>query len=169
MKKQMFILAAVSLVLAGCQSGWQAPSFGSVFEQKPADTPLSATRVWPGEVQIRAVLSAQKTAWNKGDIETFMDGYWKSEDLRFASGDTVYTGWQATLDRYYETYPDRAAMGQLDFSDIDVELTSATTATVHGKWALARASDRPNGLFTLGFRKFGDDWLIVSDTTTSAG
>lgn len=159
----------LSLVLAGCQSSWNVPSVGKAFSGKPAEVALPGGRVWPDEIQIKAVLEDQKNAWNEGDIDAFMQGYWQSEDLRFVSGDAVYTGWQATIDRYYQTYPDRAAMGQLEFSGLEVMKTSEEIATVNGLWKLQRANDTPNGAFVLEFRKFGDSWLITSDTTSSAG
>jgi len=120
------------------------------------------------EAAILGVLDAQQTAWNSGDIDTFMEGYWKSEDLRFASGGNVTRGWQATIERYKRVYSDRAAMGMLAFDELEVQLLSADSAIVHGAWVLERANDRPSGLYTLVFRKFDGRWLIVSDTTTSA-
>lgn len=120
------------------------------------------------KIAITDVLETQNAAWNRGDIDAFMEGYWKSEALRFGSGGTVTKGWQGTIDRYKTGYADRAAMGRLDFTDLDIQVFSDNAAIVHGRWALERASDRPSGLFTLVFRDFGDGWVIVSDTTTSA-
>lgn len=168
MNRQSLVTLAALLGLASCSTGVTMPKWASRIAPKPAEQTLTATRVWPGEIQILAVLDAQKAAWNRGDIDTFMEGYWKSEELRFASGGTVLYGWQATLDRYNRTYSSRDAMGMLDFSDLEVSVTSESAAIVHGRWALERISDQPNGLFTLAFQKFGDDWLIISDTTTSA-
>ncbi len=74
----------------------------------------------------------------------------------------------ATLDRYRRVYADRAAMGRLEFSDLEVDVVSGDAAIVHGRWKLYRANDEPSGLYTLIFRRIGGDWVIVSDTTTSA-
>ncbi|MEM6411792.1 MAG: DUF4440 domain-containing protein, partial [Pseudomonadota bacterium] len=112
-------------------------------------------------------LSDQADSWNRGDINSFMEGYWRSADLRFGSGNTVVKGWQSTLMRYQTRYPDGAAMGELSFRELDVELLSDDAAVVHGAWQLQREEDAPGGLFTLIFRDFGDGWVIVSDTTTS--
>lgn len=120
------------------------------------------------EDRIRSVLSAQQDAWNNGDIDGFMQGYWQSPELRFASGGTVTRGWQATRDRYHENYSDRTLMGALSFNNIETVLLSDNAAVVHGAWALQRDSDRPSGLFTLIFRQVDGDWKIISDTTTSA-
>jgi len=119
--------------------------------------------------QIRAVLAGQAAAWNRGDIDGFMQGYWNSEQLRFASGDSVTYGWAAANQRYHAHYPDRAAMGVLEFSDLDVELLAPDAAIVFGRWALQREHDRPHGLFTLVLRKTGDGWKISRDHTSAAG
>lgn len=166
MVKSLILTSVLIVCLASCSNGQTLPIFGDRLN--PAvETPLSGQRVFPGEVQIRGVLQAQKSAWNRGDIDAFMEGYWKSDELRFASGGNVTRGWQATIERYRRVYPDRSAMGQLEFSDLEVNVTSEDSAMVHGRWSLQRANDTPGGLFTLGFRKFEENWLIISDTTTS--
>ena len=136
----------------------------------PCDSPPRYFELADADVaEITDVLETQKAAWNTGDIDGFMEGYWQSPDLRFASGGNVTRGWQETLDRYKANYSDRAKMGTLDFTDIEVNLLSADSAIVHGRWKLTRDSDAPHGLFTLVFREFEGRWLIVSDTTTSGG
>ena len=120
------------------------------------------------EAEILAVITTQQEAWNSGDIDAFMQGYWQSSDLRFASGGRVTYGWQQTRDGYHARYSNRALMGDLTFDDLQVELLAETAAIVHGRWALARDNDRPSGLFTLIFKQIDGDWKIVSDTTTSA-
>lgn len=118
--------------------------------------------------KITAVMTAQQTAWNDGDIDRFMQGYWVSPELRFASGGTVTTGWQETRDRYHAAYANQDAMGELTFSNLNVSVLSSDAAVVHGAWALQRQVDRPSGLFTLIFQRMEGGWKIVSDTTTSA-
>ncbi|WP_211254869.1 YybH family protein [Nevskia soli] len=117
---------------------------------------------------IRTVLAEQAAAWNRGDIDGFMQGYWNSEQLRFASGDSVTYGWAAANQRYHAHYPDRAAMGTLEFSGLDVELLAPDAAVVFGHWALQREHDRPHGLFTLVLRKTADGWRISRDHTSAA-
>lgn len=117
---------------------------------------------------ITDVLMAQQDAWNAGDIDAFMAGYWQSPDLRFASGGSVTRGWQATRDRYHARYSDRSIMGTLSFDQLEVVELSDDAAIVHGAWRLSRENDAPSGLFTLVFRKIDGAWRIVSDTTTSA-
>ena len=117
---------------------------------------------------IRQVLDDQAAAWNRGDIDAFMDGYARLPTLRFASGGNVTYGWQETLDRYRQRYPDRAAMGTLTFSDLDVNVLSTDAALVFGRWRLKTAKGEPNGLFTLLFRKTTAGWRIVADHTSAA-
>jgi ketosteroid isomerase-like protein len=116
---------------------------------------------------IDAVLIEQAAAWNRGDIDGFMSHYWKSDELRFASGGNVTRGWQPTLDRYRKSYPDRAAMGKLEFSDLEVTELGPDAAIIFGRWHLVRASDAPHGLFTLTFRRIDGEWVIIQDHTSS--
>jgi ketosteroid isomerase-like protein len=118
------------------------------------------------EQQILAVLHEQQSAWNRADIETFMQGYWKSPDVSFASSAGVTRGWQPVLDRYREHYRDAQAMGQLDFRDIEVHVLGNDAAFVLGRWHLRRASDEPGGVFTLVFQRFPEGWRIVHDHTS---
>jgi hypothetical protein len=120
-----------------------------------------------GESQIRAVLDMQTTAWNRGDIDTFMTGYWHSEETEFLGANGIARGWQAVLDRYRHSYPDRKTMGTLSFSDLEVHLTCADAAYVVGKFHLVRDSDQPSGVFSLDFRNFPEGWRIVLDHTTA--
>ena len=118
------------------------------------------------EADILAVMDAQTAAWNRGDIDGFMKGYWKSEQLVFVSGDEVSRGWQPTLERYKKNYATHEKMGALSFTNVTVELISKDAAVVLGSWSLARAADNPKGKFTLIFRKFKDGWRIVYDHTS---
>ena len=116
--------------------------------------------------EIRRVMNEQTAAWNAGDIEGFMRGYWNSPELKFVSGANVTKGWQPTLDRYKKNYDSRAKMGVLTFSDLEVTVLSKDSAAVLGSWALQRENDKPGGKFTLVFRKFKDGWRIVHDHTS---
>ena len=117
---------------------------------------------------IRAVMNAQVAAWNRADIEGFMDGYWRSPNLEFYSGATVTKGWDATLERYKKNYQSGGKdMGNLDFSDLEIHTNPSDVAWVTGKWHLKMkdGSDR-GGLFTLIFRKTADGWKIIHDHTS---
>ncbi|HEV2492312.1 MAG TPA: nuclear transport factor 2 family protein [Terriglobia bacterium] len=126
-----------------------------------ADLPAS------DEAQIRAVLDAQVAAWNRGDVDVFMQGYWKSEKTEFVGANGVFRGWQAVLERYRKAYPDRQAMGHLTFSDLEVTMLGPTAALVLGHWELDREHDHPGGVFTLIFRRFPEGWRIIHDHTSA--
>jgi beta-aspartyl-peptidase (threonine type) len=117
---------------------------------------------------IRAVLDAQVVAWNKGDLEGFMAGYWKSPDLTFYSGKTKLRGWQATLERYRKRYQaEGREMGKLAFSDLEIEPLGGEYALVRGSWQLTLKGENPGGLFTLAFKKLPEGWRIIHDHTSS--
>ena len=118
------------------------------------------------EAAIRKVMDDQAAAWNRGDIEGFMEGYWRSEKLTFVSGTNVTRGWQATLDRYKKSYDSRAKMGELSFSGLEIMVLSKDAAVVLGSWSLAREKDNPHGKFTLVFRKLKEGWRVVMDHTS---
>jgi ketosteroid isomerase-like protein len=118
--------------------------------------------------KITAVLHAQADAWNRGDIDGFMQTYAPIDELRFASGDTVTYGWKATLARYKQRYPTPEAMGTLAFTDLTVTEISTDAALVFGHWQLTRAKDQPHGLFTLFLRRTAAGWKIYSDHTSAA-
>src|SRR5262249_41031962 len=130
----------------------------AVRAEKPADAAAKA---------IRQVLADQQTAWNKGDLEGFMAGYWKSPDLTFYSGSEKTRGWQATLDRYVKKYRAHGKeMGKLTFSEIDVEMLGADVAVVRGRWQLRLSKAKPGGLFPLIVKRFAEGWRIVHDHTS---
>ena len=120
------------------------------------------------EAAIRAVLDAQRDAWNRGDLEGYMDGYDRSPQTEFVAGDTITRGWQTVLDRYKENYNSREKMGALTFSDLEITMLSKDAALVLGRWHLKRATDEPHGTFTLLFRKTKTGWRIVHDHSSSA-
>lgn len=121
------------------------------------------------EAAVRSVLESQVAAWNRGDIEGFMEGYWHSEQMTFAGANGVTRGWQAVLERYRRNYPDRAAMGSLSFSNLEMTELSPDAVLVVGRWRLERAQDAPGGTFTLVARRLPAPlgWRIVHDHTSA--
>jgi uncharacterized protein (TIGR02246 family) len=121
------------------------------------------TKKTDAKAAIRAVLHAQRDAWNRGDIEGYMNGYARSAKTEFVGGDSISRGWQTVLDRYKKKYDTREKMGTLTFSEVEVTMLSNDAALVLGRWRLKRANDEPNGTFTLLFRKTKAGWRIVHD------
>ncbi|TXB65347.1 nuclear transport factor 2 family protein [Vicingus serpentipes] len=116
-------------------------------------------------LEIKKVMSLQEEAWNNGDIEQFMEGYWKSDSLMFIGKNGIKYGWQTTLDNYKVSYPDKTAMGKLNFEIIKLEVNSSS-AYMLGKWKLLRKEDTPNGYFTLYWKKIEGKWVITIDHTS---
>lgn len=119
------------------------------------------------QAQIRTLLQTQTEAWNRGDIDAFMAGYWKSDETAFVGAGGITRGWQSVLERYKKSYPDRKAMGQLTFSALEIHLVCPDAAFAIGQFQLERENDKPAGIFTLNFRKFPEGWRIVADHTTA--
>jgi len=124
----------------------------------------------PAKKAIQQVLDDQQTAWNKGDLEEFMVGYWKSDDLSFYSGGDKTKGWQATLERYQKKYQGEGKeMGTLSFSELEISVAGADNAVVRGRWQLKLKDGKTmGGLYTLWLRKLPEGWRIVHDHTSKA-
>jgi ketosteroid isomerase-like protein len=116
--------------------------------------------------EIRGVMAGQVAAWNRGDIDGFMDGYARSAKTEFVSGDKITRGWQTVRDNYRRKYSSREKMGSLKFSELEVTVLSADAAMVLGRWQLVRKADKPHGTFTLLFRRTPAGWRIVHDHTS---
>jgi uncharacterized protein (TIGR02246 family) len=147
----LFAVAAVLLVLRGRTGVEGAPAQGKDV------------------AAVRAVIEAQQAAWNRGDIEGFMDGYAREEATTFVSGDTVTRGWQTVLERYRRRYDSRAKMGTLTFSELEFRPLSPFYVMAAGRWQLTlEQGEAPRGRFTLLFRRTTGGWRIVHDHTSSA-
>src|SRR6185437_15854527 len=118
---------------------------------------------------IKHVLISQVEAWNHGNLENFMEGYWRSPDLTFFSGATVTRGWKPTLARYQQRYQSSGnQMGHLEFQDLDIDLLSRRSAVVTGRWRLTMPDGKtPHGLFTLIFMRMPEGGKIVHDHTSA--
>jgi len=116
---------------------------------------------------ILQVMDAQTQAWNSGDLDQFMQGYWQSDSLRFIGSGGITYGWQNTLDRYRKRYPDAAARGTLRFEILTVDVTGKDAAFVIGRFFLTRPQQGDtSGYFTLFWRKIAGKWKIVVDHTS---
>ncbi|MGH9971270.1 MAG: YybH family protein [Pyrinomonadaceae bacterium] len=157
MKRNFFPTIACIVFFVGASTGWA--------QGKPSQSakPRAATI----NAAVRGVLDAQRDAWNQGDIEGYMDGYARSLDIIFISGDSLTRGWQTVHDRYKKTYDSREKMGTLTFSDVEVNVLTNDAAIMIGRWHLQRTKDEPHGRFTLIFRRTKQGWKIVHDHTSS--
>jgi ketosteroid isomerase-like protein len=118
------------------------------------------------EAAIRNVMNVQVKEWNNGNIDAFMQTYWRNDSLLFVGSSGPTYGWQTTLEHYKQRYPDAATMGKLDFEILQVNLLSTDYAFILGKWHLTRSIGDIGGHFTLLFRKIKGQWLIVVDHTS---
>lgn len=115
------------------------------------------------ETEVRNVLAKQNAAWNRGDIDAFMVGYWENDSLMFIGRSGVTYGYKNTLANYKKNYPDTTVMGKLTFTLIHVKQLSPEYFHVTGKYHLARTIGDASGHFTLVFRKMKGKWVIISD------
>lgn len=113
--------------------------------------------------EILEVMSNQQESWNKADLTSFMEGYWKSDSLKFIGGNGITYGWQTTLANYKKRYPSPEAMGKLTFTILSVEKISNRSVFMIGKYHLKRVTDEPSGYFTLLWHKIDRKWVIVVD------
>jgi ketosteroid isomerase-like protein len=132
-----------------------ATGFSNVFSQKQSDT-----------AAIKNILAFQQNAWNRGDIATFMQGYWKSDSLTFTGAKGITYGWQATYDGYLKRYDSPAKMGQLTFTILEMKTLGHDYYELIGKWHLTRSIGDVGGHFTLLFKRFADGWKIIADHTS---
>ena len=126
---------------------------------------LSAT----DEEAIKTIFQITEDAWNAGDIDRFMEGYWKSDKLVFVGAAGPTYGWEATRERYLKTYPDRTAMGKLTFDILDMYRIDTKTVLLIGKFHLARTIGDLNGHYTLVWQKINGNWVIISDHSSAQG
>jgi hypothetical protein len=130
---------------------------------------FSTTSAQPSSsvIAIRTLLDNQVAAWNRGDLEGFMNGYWRSPNLTFISGATVTKGWEAVRARYQQRYQaEGRAMGTLGFQDLVIEMVGPRAALVHGRWQVTLPEHVLSGRFTLLIRRLSEGWRIVYDHTS---
>jgi ketosteroid isomerase-like protein len=116
---------------------------------------------------ITKILEGQQSNWNQGNVDAFLEGYWHSPDLTFSGSGGIARGWDGVLARYKKNYPDRAAMGQLDFSGLEFRFLGNDAALVLGHWHLSRAQGDIGGVFSLVWQRFPEGWRIVHDHTST--
>lgn len=115
------------------------------------------------EASVRKILAEQTASWNQGNLEDFMQGYWKNDSLMFIGSNGVTYGWQNTLNNYKKNYGNPDKMGKLAFTLLKVERLSADYFFVVGRWQLTRNAGNIGGHYDLIFRKIDGKWVIISD------
>ena len=153
-----------STVLVNSALGLLCASFALAQGRAPAN-PSEAHEV--GRAAIHSVLQAQQEAWNRGNVDAFLTGYWQSPELTFSGSSGVSRGWDGVLARYKKNYPDRAAMGELDFSELEFRFLGPDAALVLGKWHLKRQKGDVGGVFTMVWQRFPEGWKIIHDHTSA--
>ncbi len=113
--------------------------------------------------EILSVLENQRIAWNNGNLQQYMMGYWQSDSLLFVGKRGPQYGWQKTFDNYKKSYPDKSAMGKLTFNILKVDVYTSDYAFVLGEWILDREKDQPRGYFTLQMKKINGQWKVIAD------
>ena len=150
------IIAIPAVLLALFASVGQALKLNAASEERQND-----------QVAIAKILDAQQSNWNQGNVDAFLEGYWHSPDLTFSGSGGIARGWDGVLARYKKNYPDRATMGQLDFSGLEFRFLGKDAALVLGKWHLARAQGDVGGVFSLVWQRFPEGWRIIHDHTST--
>jgi uncharacterized protein (TIGR02246 family) len=129
----------------------------------------AALPAWAAEdapAQIRAVVGRMQDAWNRGDFEGYMQGFW-NPGVRFVSGGRITTGWQAVLDHYRRDYATPRTRGRLAFCDLEIQMLAPDTAQLVGHYDLERAEKPQHGVNTRLFRKIDGRWVIVLNHVSS--
>jgi beta-aspartyl-peptidase (threonine type) len=155
-RKTVLLTTGIVLLLTILLALSAKRGFATAAQQRDAD-----------RTAIQAVITAQQAAWNRGDIDAFLVAYWHSPELTFSGSSGVSRGWDGVLARYKKNYPNRAAMGELDFSDLEFRFLGPDAALVLGKWHLKREKGDIGGVFTLVWQRFPEGWRIVHDHTSA--
>lgn len=116
---------------------------------------------------VMTALSKQEKAWNAGDLNEFMKGYWENDSLVFVGRNGPKYGYANTALNYQKSYPNKASMGTLHFTILHVNQWDTRTIQLIGKYTLSRINDEPTGFFTLLYRKISGEWKIVSDHSSA--
>jgi ketosteroid isomerase-like protein len=150
------ITALVVIFMALLAVAARVPKLSAASEERESD-----------RAAIKKILEAQQNNWNQGNVNDFLEGYWRSPDLTFSGSGGIARGWDGVLARYKKNYPDRASMGQLDFSGLEFHFLGNDAALVLGHWHLARERGDIGGVFSLVWQRFPEGWRIIHDHTST--
>lgn len=141
--KQLFFLITLCFVMFSCTSN---------NTNKDKETIIS-------------ILKTQEKAWSDNNIDAFMEGYWKSDSLKFYGATGLKYGWQTTLDSYKKRYPTKEHTGTLNFKINDISKITSESYFVMGEYHLTRNVGNANGVFMIIFKKINGEWKIIADTS----
>ncbi len=150
------VLVFPAVLLGFLASVVETPKLSAASEEHASD-----------RAAITKILDVQQNNWNQGSVDAFLEGYWHSPDLTFSGSGGIARGWDGVLARYKKNYPDRAAMGQLDFSGLEFHFLGTDAALVLGHWHLARAQGDIGGVFSLVWQRLPEGWRIIHDHTST--
>ena len=145
--------AAFMLTFLGCNDG-------------PPQPPALPTDEIPSPIAL--AMAIQEEAWNRGDVAGFMEAaYWRSDSLIFIGKSGITRGYDATMDRFATSYPDRGAMGDLAFENLQWLPIGTEHGLLLGRWTLFRTTDTLSGHYTLSWRLNSQGrWEIFLDHTS---
>ena len=150
------VLVFPAVLLGFLASVVETPKLSAASEERASD-----------RAAITKILDVQQNNWNRGNVDAFLEGYWHSPDLTFSGSSGITRGWDGVLARYKKNYPDRATMGQLEFSGLEFRFPGKDAALVLGHWHLTRAQGDIGGVFSLVWQRFPEGWRIIHDHTSA--
>ena len=153
--KRFITLLLITTIIYSC-TNVRADANSNISHIKPVDLPTAKD-------EIIKVMKAQEIAWSNGDLEGFMQGYWKNENLKFYGSNGLTKGWQNTLDNYKLSYPTKAEIGTLNFVVSDISKIENDNYWVMGEYHLKRDVGDANGVFMIIFKRINGEWKIVAD------
>jgi len=163
----LLLIAGTAMLASRMPLGAHPFATGRLHGQANSPSPTKAPHLeGAASTEIRKLLAGQQAAWNRGDQDEFLVGYWRSEATAFAGSQGIVRGWQGLRERYRKGYPDRRAMGTLEFSEVEVTPLCAEAALALGNWHLEREAGPVGGVFSLVLRRFPEGWRIVADHTS---
>ena len=115
--------------------------------------------------EIKKALHQSADDWSNGNLEGYMNVYWKSEDLQFIGGKGITYGWKQTLENYKKGYPTKEDTGKLTFKVLSVDFLAKDLYSLIGEYYLQRPTGNANGIYNLIFKKIDEKWVIIIDHT----
>ncbi len=166
--KFIYNVVVIGFVVVGT-TGWILKADNLRLEQNETKTTSNRDLKPDAAVTIRALLNQQMNDWNQGDLNAFLNGYWKSPKVVFQSGDDRFDGWDLVRERYFKRYgKDAKTMGKLQFEGLEIELLGTSDAFARGRFRLETIDGKkPTGLFTLILHQFPEGWKIIHDHTST--